>query len=448
MIVGVIVGAYAFRTWLPPRYQATYSEQFPVLKLLLPSRADSNLVLPTPVIEATSSISMDELLGLSGGATETTPAAEVVVTEEATPSTPEPTPTQPPATPTPMPTAAPTLEPTPAAQLPPPTTDAETLASSAPVSLAPPEARNFGFQYVRQTWNNCGPANVTMALSYYGWQESQDFARQYLRGTNEDKNVSPQEIVNFVNEQSGVRALYRIGADLDTLQRLVAAGLPIMVELGYAPEGNDWLGHYQTVVGYNTPSQTIFVYDSYIPSDQGLPVAYRDFDRNWQQFSRTLIVLYPQEREGEVLNILGDLATAEGAYQVALETAQREARENPQNGFAWFNIGKAQTRLGNYEAAAAAFDRARTLNLPWRMSWYQFEPFEAYYETGRFDDVLALVQSNQTTLGGDYVEETLYWEGRVYEARGELAQAASSYRRALRSNSRYEAARTALERVS
>ena len=132
-----------------------------------------------------------------------------------------------------------------------------------------------------------------------------------------------------------------------------------MIELGYAPEGNDWLGHYQTVVGYDDAAQSIFIMDSYIPSDQGLPVSYNEFDRNWQQFARTFIIYYQQEREGEVQNILGDLSTREGAYQVALDTAQLEARQNPENGFAWFNLGKAHTRLGNYDAAATAFDQAR-----------------------------------------------------------------------------------------
>lgn len=471
-IVALPIGVYAFRQWVPPRYQVTYSERFPVLKLMLPAAPASNTVLPTPQLEVTQSVPLDALLGApaaGAAATEEAPdeAAETAaVTEEATAEgevmaedavvmLPTETPLGATATLTPMPpTAAPTQEPT---QPPAPTSadaaaaslDEEAVALAASGAARPPSNhRNFGFQYVTQSWNNCGPANVTVALSFYGWQEDQTYAAGYLRGGREDKNVSPNEIVEFVNEQSQIRAMYRIGGDMDTLKHLVAGGFPVMVELGYAPEGNDWLGHYQTVVGYDDSVQSFYVIDTYIPSDQGLPEKYRDFDRNWQQFARTFIVFYRPEEESTVMNILGDLSTAEGGYEVALETGQREARENPDNPYPWFNIGKAQTYLGNYDAAATAFDQARLKGLPWRMLWYQFEPFQAYYETGRYSDVLALVESNETTLGGGYVEETYYWEGRVYEAQGQSANAASSFRRAIQQNGRFQAAKDGLARVS
>ncbi len=475
VVIAVPVGVYAFRNWVPPRYQSVYSERFPILQVMLPPRPASDATIPTPSAAGTSSVPLDALLGAPVAAedvaTEDAAATEVVtepdITEEpeaegeasvgdAVVMLPSPTRVGPTITPTVPPTATVINTPVPTA-IPPTAAPAEQAAVDEAAVLAelnagaprpPANARNFGFQYVTQTWNNCGPANVTMALSYYGWREDQTYAQNFLRGGREDKNVSPDEIVEFVNEQTQVRALYRIGGDMTTLKRLIAAELPVMVELGYAPEGNDWLGHYQTVVGYDDAVGAFYVFDSYIPSDQGLPETYREFDSDWQQFSRTFIVFYPPEREGVVMDILGELDTEDGAAQVALATAQREARENPDNPYPWFNIGKAQTRLGNYDAAASAFDQARLKGLPWRMLWYQFEPFEAYFETGRYSDVLALVESNITTLGNGYVEETYYWEGRVHEAQGNSSQAAASFRQAVQQNSSFETARAALERVS
>jgi predicted negative regulator of RcsB-dependent stress response len=77
------------------------------------------------------------------------------------------------------------------------------------------------------------------------------------------------------------------------------------------------------------------------------------------------------------------------------------------------------------------------------MLWYQFGPFEAYYETGRYDDVLALVNSNVSTAGS-YVEETFYWQGKVFAAQGRQQDAAASFQRAIAQNPRYQAARDAL----
>ena len=77
------------------------------------------------------------------------------------------------------------------------------------------------------------------------------------------------------------------------------------------------------------------------------------------------------------------------------------------------------------------------------MMWYQFGPFEAYYETGRYEDVLSLVQINLNNA--EELEETYYWQGRVRQAQGQPEQAAVSYRRALGYNPNYDEARTALD---
>ena len=110
-------------------------------------------------------------------------------------------------------------------------------------------------------------------------------------------------------------------------------------------------------------------------------------------------------------------------------------------------MGSSLVALDRHQEAATAFDRAQSLGkLPWRMLWYQFGPFEAYYEVGRFDDVLSLVKINLNSA--EEIEETYYWQGRVLQAQGKSAQAASSYRRALAFNPNYSAARDALENLS
>jgi tetratricopeptide (TPR) repeat protein len=78
------------------------------------------------------------------------------------------------------------------------------------------------------------------------------------------------------------------------------------------------------------------------------------------------------------------------------------------------------------------------------MLWYQFEPFEAYYGAGRYDELLSLVNSNLNN-GASWVEETHYWQGRAYAAQGRTGEAATAFRNALRYNPRYQAAQAALE---
>jgi predicted negative regulator of RcsB-dependent stress response len=81
------------------------------------------------------------------------------------------------------------------------------------------------------------------------------------------------------------------------------------------------------------------------------------------------------------------------------------------------------------------------------MTWYQFGPFEAYYNAGRYDDVLALVEVNLTN-GAQYVEETHYWQGRLLEVQGDTQGARSAFSRALQHNYLYTDARNALDSLN
>lgn len=459
VLVAVGLGSVVvYRTVLPPRYQEQFREQLPILGMFLPPTPPGGAI---PTVVATSGISADDLLALPlPGATELPPedgaaGALLEPTDEPTPEMTEEAAAQvviaPTDTPLPTPTVIPptaTTQPTQPAAAAVAQSAQETANSAVQQTRSRPiSERMYGFTHIQQTWNNCGPANVTMVLSHYGWREGQEYAADFLKPNDEDKNVSPGEIVNFINSQTGVRAVTRIGGDMDLLKDFIVANIPIIVERGYTPEGEDWLGHYQTVVGYDDNAGAFYVYDSYLGTGvagAGLAESYAEFDEGWQAFNRVFIAVYEREREGVVQQILGDRADLTRAAEIALETAREEAIAEPNNGFAWFNMGSSYVRLGQWQEAAAAYDRATQFNLPFRMLWYQFGPFEAYYNAGRYDDVLALVNNNLINAGA-YVEETYYWQGRVQAARGNREAAASSFRRALAQNPRYNEAQQALD---
>lgn len=152
------------------------------------------------------------------------------------------------------------------------------------------------------------------------------------------------------------------------------------------------------------------------------------------------------DRETNLLALLGEHADANQSAELAFEVSQEEARINPSNGFSWFNMGSSLVTLERYEEAASAFDRATQAGLPWRMLWYQFEPYEAYFNVGRYSDVLIMVQANLNN-GGQYVEETYYWQGRVFIAQGQITEARTALRNALSINPNYEDAQIALNEL-
>ncbi|GAB4509394.1 MAG: hypothetical protein OHK0046_04300 [Anaerolineae bacterium] len=462
-VVGSIAGIVLFREGLTPGQQVRVIGYLPFMEAFLPPHPDADDTLApaaTADPNAAQSLLQGPLLLASSTPAEVvapTDAASPEATQESTP-TPQHTPTTqntptltPELTVTPTllePTLEPTAEPTVQAIAP---TQDNAAAVQVIANTWRPSVRNFGFRRIKQGWNDCGPANISMALSYYGWTRDADYAASYLKPNDEDKNVSPWELVNFVEEQTDVEALYRVGGDLDLLRTLISNEFPVIIERSHMFEGYEWLGHYQTLAGYDDSQRVFYVYDSFLesttPDDEIVLERYDELDRAWQDFNRTFIVVYDPTRENQLMNLLGTRATTESAAEHALVVAQTEARANPQDAFAWLNLGTSLTLLERYREASNAFDQAIELGLPWRVLWYQFAPYEALYNDGRYNEILFYVESNLEN-GGEYVEETYYWQGRALAALGETQAAATAFRTALNRNRLYTAARDALDQLN
>jgi tetratricopeptide (TPR) repeat protein len=302
--------------------------------------------------------------------------------------------------------------------------------TEAPVSLDyPPSYRLSGITHMYQDWNNCGPATLTMGLSYFGYPVTdQHVAANWLKPNYEDKNVSPWQMAEYVNTQldGSIRALVRQGGTLDLLKLLLSNNFPVLTEEGYDPPGRGlgWMGHYLLMAGYDDARQVFITQDSYDGPD--LEYTYEHVNEFWRHFNHVYIVLYTPDRESELMTLLGSDADEQQNWVNALERARTETIADQSNAYNWFNMGTNFVGLGMYQEAQTAYDQARNLGLPWRMNWYQFGMFEAYLNVGRYDDVIALARANLDDGGGQYVEETYYYAGLARQAMGETERALSN----------------------
>ncbi|MEO0561062.1 MAG: C39 family peptidase, partial [Chloroflexota bacterium] len=314
--------------------------------------------------------------------------------------------------------------------------DGTTLLSPMDLMSRPASANMEGFRYEAQGWNNCGPATLTMGLSYFGYQDNQLPAANWLKPNTEDKNVSPWQMVQFVNEEAPgtTRALMRYGGDLDLLKTLIANEFPVIIEAGYDPPPHDlgWMGHYLLMKGYDDNITTFITHDSYDGANH--PYAYAEIEDKWYHFNNVYIVLYDITREAELMELLGTDADPVTNLQNTMESLTADFQADPTNPFTLFNIGSIAVEMGNYEVAVGFYDEARRIGLPWRMLWYQFGPFEAYYSVGRYGDVIQLAQANLNDGGGQYVEETYFYAGLAREALGETQRAVQNYNTAIQFN--------------
>jgi hypothetical protein len=372
-------------------------------------------VLPTPPPAAADT--QARLLALTPLAPPTLPAPEVEVVVEAS----LPTPLGP--TPTLMPTTAATATP-------------EPTATAIPLA---PQVSLQGIQHAYQTWNNCGPATVSMNLSFYGHYRDQKETAAFLKPDADDKNVSPEQMVAYARTQ-GFDGIVRMGGTVELLQRLLSAGFPVIVEDWVDPEDRGGIGHYRLLTGYDRAAGHFVAQDSLYGPNR--IVAMDAFDGSWRIFNRKYIVLYPPDDRDGVHSLLGKMADDELMLAHALEVARAEAQADPDDAFAWFNLGTTYTWLGEAELAAEAYDEARRIGLPFRMLWYQEELFQAYLAAGRYEDVIRLAEVTLQTTGNH--EEAHFYQGLAYQATGNEAAAGRAFGKALAYNPNFAVAADAL----
>lgn len=332
--------------------------------------------------------------------------------------------------PTTLPTVLPTLTPI--------TTDA--------IGLKPiqPAVQLTGVVHEAQRFNNCGPTTLRMYLSYFGYtQDSQVQIANVLKPNKDDRNVGPEELVGYA-QQKGFHAITRVNGDLERLKLLLSNDLPVVIETGYDPPRakQGWMGHYRLLTGYDERGVT--AQDSYNGPDQF--VSWDEVETFWKHFNRTYILMYTDAQEPTVRAILGEDLDDDTMYAYAAQRAQEEWNANPNDAFAAFNLGSALVGLREYEAAANAFDQARVLKLPWRMMWYQFGPYEAYLNSGRYQEIVALADATLKPTGD--LEESYYYKGLALKKLGRIEQAREAFQTALRYNSNYQAAQQALKELS
>lgn len=322
------------------------------------------------------------------------------------------------------------------------------------VTLAPPppNALLTSPPYEKQTANNCGPAALSMMLHMVGWSGSQKDISDVIKPINGDRNVNPEEMAYWVRNYAGwLRIEYRVGGDIETLKRLIAAAYPVIIEgttslnpddTGW-PDDDLWAAHYLLLTGYDDATKTFIAQDAYRGPEKTIP--YEQLESEWKPFNYLYMVVYLPEQEDEIKTLLASNWDPDLNRQNALAIAQAATVNDPSDAFAWFNVGSNLVYFERYFEANDAYDKARELGLPQRMFRYQFGPFIANFHSNRTDDLLAL--TDYALQRTEMSEETWLWHGWALYRNGDTNGAVENWRKALSVRPGYEDALYALNFV-
>ncbi len=355
-----------------------------------------------------------------------TPAPSATITPEGPTATPTDTPT-------------PTLTPTP----------------------LPAAAQIVGVVYQSQhgLWNYCGPANLAMAVSFWGVATDRLDTGTWLRGGDpkqreDDKNVMPYEMAAYVQSQTGLGMVIRMGGNLDLLKTFIAAGYPIMIEKEDILANVGWLGHYLLLTGYDDAAGKFATMDTY--HGAGTTYTYDAVYEEWRAFNFTFLVVYPPEREAEVFALLGPYGDEAWATRHALDQALVESTtlDGLEEFYAWYNAGTSYVAQFEYGLASIAYDTAFAVyaelpasQRPWRMLWYQTGPYFAYFYSGQYHDVLNLADITLNAMTKPILEESFYWRGLAKEALGDLNGAIADLQTAVGLNPNFGPGWAELQRI-
>jgi hypothetical protein len=296
----------------------------------------------------------------------------------------------------------------------------------------------MGLEY--QTMNNCGPANLSMNITFWGWPTNQKVTEDGLKTHVDDRNVMLSEMRVYAEENTDLLGVVRYGGDVEMIKRLLSAGFPVLLERGHTDDEDGWMGHYSIIMAYDDATQSVQIPDTLLGI---MTMGYAELEKDWAHFDGLYLVLYPADRESEVMALLGSEADAHTNLLNTL--AKLDIRIGQVSGqdlfFALYSKGSVLVELGQYLDAAQAFDQAFTLysqldagQRPWRITWYQVGPYLAYYYTGRYQDVFNLAEqtiNNLNPMTVPALPETWYWGGQAALMLGDKATAARYFNKAL-----------------
>jgi tetratricopeptide (TPR) repeat protein len=294
-----------------------------------------------------------------------------------------------------------------------------------------------------QKLNNCGPASLAMAASFFGVGITQFGAADAVKGNPEDKNVSPQEMVDYLHSL-GLGAVHRVNGHEALMKRLLANGLPVIVHQWLVrPQDGVLVGHYRVLRGYNTERDLFIANDPY--TGPKFSISSAQFEEWWRPFNRGYIPVYRLDQEGLVAAILGDDWDEEANHRHALAHAQAEA-QTLADGYAFFNLGNEYLALGDPAAATEAYNTALAFEFPDHFLWYQFGPLEAFNQVGEYQRVLDMTGPLIAHAGE--LEEARYQRGLAYLGLNNPAAARAEFEQALAANPHFKKAAAALDRLN
>ena len=294
---------------------------------------------------------------------------------------------------------------------------------------------------------NDGPAILSAALRYWGIIENQYRIAQQIHPDSMDPDCNFSEMQLYVQDNhSDFSGIIRINGDKDLLKYLLQKGFPVIIRITYKTPYSFWLKDdrlsacYLLVLGYDSESD-IFVCQDTITS-KTKQIAADELMASWYPYQRTYFIIYPEERDSDIREVLNENYYEELNLQQAESKFRTDSSILGDNPFAQYNYGLVLHRTGDNAGAMEYFQKAADNLLPQRYLFYQKDILETMFELGMADDmdniVIPVLRHNS------HDEVLTVYRGWADILRGDYKSGAEKFEKAGRINPNNELVRYAL----
>jgi len=311
------------------------------------------------------------------------------------------------------------------------------------VLKTPPREKTLpeGF-HTFQTFNNCGPASLSMALTYYGITKTQEELGQELRpyqnpqGDNDDKSVTLTELGEKAKKY-GFIYYHRPNGSIELIKLFITYDIPVIART-ITKEGED-IGHFRVIKGYNDNEGVLIQDDSLQGKD--LLYTYKNFNNIWKAFNYEYLVLAKPEQEKLVGAILGKNIDFINSWRLASEFAEEQLKQDPNDIYARFNLSVALYNIKDYQGSVNEFEKIEN-KLPFRTLWYNTEPILSYFELGDYKRVFDI--TDKILNNGNRAFSELYIvRGEIYKKQGNTIASRQEFDKAVLYNKNLRSAQEA-----
>jgi len=244
--------------------------------------------------------------------------------------------------------------------------------------------------HIFQSFNNCAPAALSMALTYYGITVSQEKLALELRpnnnakGFNDDKSTPPEELAEYVKKYD-LLPFYRANGDIELLKQFIAADIPIVMRTLLKKDED--FAHYRVVKGYDENSKEIIQDDSL--QGKNKRYSYEEFLNIWKEFNYAYLVFVEPQNKKVVEEIIGKAVDSKVAWKNAINRAENSLKKNQNDVMERYNLSVAYYYIGENKKSVEEFEKIEKV-IPQHKIWYQIEPIYAYFNLGNYERVFEL----------------------------------------------------------